>query len=363
MVHEHDGGDAAVAGVGEVAERLGVRAGSPTRWMRTPCWSDQTNGGCLGARGQAEHRAGGGRAPGGRRPPSAPDAPARRRRRRRSAGAGRRRRSARRPCRAGRRRRPGRGRLRRSSPSSSSSASSPWIAISRRPSRSVDAGVLRAAPAGGGRRPGPSGRRTARARRRSASPRCRGRVPRTRPPGRSGRRRRSRCAAAPASAASSRSASSSVRSVCACGEAGQLDRAWRRWRSGGGRRAAPRRCRGWTARSSSATAVVPVRSSTSCSPCQARGRRRRSRPLAGEQRLRERRAVVGRVRLGADHRDRAVVAAGAQRLGAALRGEAGADEDDPHAFAPFMRRAPGGARASCAGARRAAPPPGRRWRA
>ncbi len=32
---------------------------SPRRWIRTPCWSDQTSGGAVGALGEPEHRAGG----------------------------------------------------------------------------------------------------------------------------------------------------------------------------------------------------------------------------------------------------------------------------------------------------------------
>jgi hypothetical protein len=38
--------------------------------------------------------------------------------------------------------------------------------------------------------------------------------------------------------------------------------------------------------------------------------------------------IVGRVALGADHPDRTVVAAPAQRLGATLTSEAAADDDD-----------------------------------
>ena len=49
---------------------------------------------------------------------------------------------------------------------------------------------------------------------------------------------------------------------------------------------------------------------------------------AGEQLLGQRRAIVGRVRFGAHHADRAGVPLAPQRLGAALRGEATAGEDD-----------------------------------
>ena len=49
--------------------------------------------------------------------------------------------------------------------------------------------------------------------------------------------------------------------------------------------------------------------------------------LSGQQRLRERRTVVGCVKLVAEQPDRPVPAAGAQRLAAALGGEAGADDD------------------------------------
>ena len=51
-------------------------------------------------------------------------------------------------------------------------------------------------------------------------------------------------------------------------------------------------------------------------------------PLAREQPLRERRAIVRQVALVADHGDRAVEAGGAQRLGGTKAGERGTDDDD-----------------------------------
>ena len=139
---------------------------------------------------------------------------------------------------------------------------------------------------------------------------------------------RARAAAARASAAASRGACA----ACDVASLGARERAGaRRWRSARGRRAARRR--------------------SPWAPC-GRGIERDGRvaepqldavlgvPGGGPQRERvvvhrarqallgERRAVVGQPPLVADERDRAVVAAPAQRLGAALRGEAGADEDD-----------------------------------
>ena len=61
------------------------------------------------------------------------------------------------------------------------------------------------------------------------------------------------------------------------------------------------------------------------------------RPLASEEGLGERRAVVRQ--LVAVHGDRAVVAELAERLGAPLRREARADEDDSHAVTPLGLRA------------------------
>ena len=52
-------------------------------------------------------------------------------------------------------------------------------------------------------------------------------------------------------------------------------------------------------------------------------------PVAGEQLLRQRRTVVGQVRLGADQRDRAGVAVGAQRLARPEPGDRGPDHHDP----------------------------------
>ena len=203
-------------------------------------------------------------------------------------------------------------------PSSSSARPLPR-AVTPAAEPQLDAGVLVQRAAGGGRRPGPSARRTARGRRRSASRRPRARPPRTPPPGRSGRRRRSAMWRAARSAASSASASSSVRSACACGSAGE--------RPGAAPVATSSRSYG-TARRVEVDAVARGRRPR----CRAQldavlgvpGSRaqREIRPLAREDRLGERRAVVGRVRLGADHGDRAVVAVGAQRLGAALGGEA-----------------------------------------
>ena len=60
-------------------------------------------------------------------------------------------------------------------------------------------------------------------------------------------------------------------------------------------------------------------------------------PVAGEQLLGQRRAVVGQVRLGADQRDRAGVAVGAQRLAGPQPGERGPDHDDPGVTANLAR--------------------------
>ena len=54
--------------------------------------------------------------------------------------------------------------------------------------------------------------------------------------------------------------------------------------------------------------------------------------VPGQQLLGERRPVVGRVGLGADHPHRAVVTASPQGLGAALGGEAAADDDNTVVF-------------------------------
>ena len=50
--------------------------------------------------------------------------------------------------------------------------------------------------------------------------------------------------------------------------------------------------------------------------------------LAGEQRLRQRRPLIGRMRLVADHHQRAVIALGAQRFGDLQPRLRGADDDD-----------------------------------
>ena len=57
-------------------------------------------------------------------------------------------------------------------------------------------------------------------------------------------------------------------------------------------------------------------------------RGRLGRLRAGQHLLRERRAVVGAVRLVADERDGAGVAEAAQLLGGAQPGEGGPDDDD-----------------------------------
>ena len=81
---------------------------------------------------------------------------------------------------------------------------------------------------------------------------------------------------------------------------------------------------------SSASARAPSSSSTCFSSYHQAGRIGDRLLLDGprQQLLGERRAVVGRVGLGADHPHRPLVAAAAQRLGAALRREAAADDQD-----------------------------------
>ena len=285
-----------------VSRRLGRlggdRCGSPTRWIRTPCWSDQTSGGAVGALGEAEHRAGGrgalaggglpvggaGRVAGGvdvrarlgqLRGPHAdgdqehvglddravvelervlavggdqPAAEAERRRRRSRAGAG------------GGRPPPG------------------PISVSNGSRRRVDQRGRDAAGAGG--------RGDLLADQAGADDRDVGgawRAPRR------GAARRPACAA--------------------CGRArGRGARpGGRRWRSAARSYGSASPVSSWT-RSSSAVARRAGPQLDVVVAVPAGGAQREVRALAGEDRLRERRAVVGRVRLGADHRDRAVVA-------------------------------------------------------
>ena len=70
------------------------------------------------------------------------------------------------------------------------------------------------------------------------------------------------------------------------------------------------------------------------------------RLLAGQHALRQRRALVGRVGLGADQGDRPLPAGGAERMGGPAAGVPGADDD--HAAGIAHDRAPGQARAEAA---------------
>ena len=338
---------------------VALAGSTPIRWIRTPCWSVQTSGGCSAR--SAAGRASPARppCPGERRPPSAAGRRVGRRRRAKTLARGR-------PCRGDRR-----GRRRGHGVAAGVGATRPrrprwsgWIAravvevaglrtvsaaVGRQttpaPELEVDACALVQAPAGGGPPPGPM----------SASnglglasisvvlmPRAVAAEATSWP-----------ISPAPTIATCSRGASArragARRRACAgCGallEAGERRSAGRRSRSAGGRTAS-------VVAGSSSTRASCSRTSRVVGPQLDVGRRATRRELAaalaGEDR--PSRAAGGRTARAARRRTCAIGpswpfarSASAQRWAA----RPGADEDDPHAVAPFIAGACAAPASSC----------------